>query len=252
MKTVILIHSLKERYNISESVMLMFKLFYLTKKQFYDSHFNLVYLSNFIKDNAIRAKINNFALNIALEDKVIDAIQKDAYNNLLDDIRNDKYNNAILLAFQNVVFPLVFEDESYNLLKSKNIKIIIWEDDIHEYNRAQKIAYKKPIVHPFFDKPDLIITPSRLYFENINSSYLDKTIQSFYCFNEHTSGLLRTSNYSVRKSKILLSGSCGDWYPIRKELLEYYTANPTSEFSQYIELLNYPSRNRKEDLDKKE
>lgn len=253
MKKVIVIHSLKERYNISESVMLISKMFYLTKKYFYDAGINLVYLYNFIQDSKIRNDLMNPEINLTYNDKSIENIQKEAYNIFLEDVKKDIFNDSIIFAIQNAVFPFVLSDISYNILKSKNIKIIIWEDDLHEYNRHLKVAYKKPITFPFFDKPDMIISPSRLYFENIKSPYLSKTFQSFYCFNENYFSYLDT-DYNDRTNKIILSGSCGDWYPVRKELLEYYNENKddnNNELIKYIYHLEYPSRIRKEDLDKK-
>ena len=107
----------------------------------------------------------------------------------------------------------------------------------------------KPVTDYRLQSADLILTPSRLFFEHQKSQYLDKTIQYFYCFNENYLPEL-ANKFQDRKQKILLSGANyytnGVGYPIRNHIYGYWQKNKQNKDSigEYIDYLSHPSYDR--------
>lgn len=177
-----------------------------------------------------------------------------AVSNLVDIMRNsDIYNNSILLGFQNMGSDWFFCRKGlspfdwYDIFKSKNCKLMFWYDDLHGFPGFPKIDdYDRDSDYSKcsdwrLDLADKILTPSRHYYELINSQYLNKTIHYFYSLNEDWFPQIDINNFKTRKNKILLSGAIGS-YPTRV-LLQFIKINRIT-FHNLIELLDRSSEDR--------
>jgi hypothetical protein len=78
--------------------------------------------------------------------------------------------------------------------------------------------YNKIYSSIFLDKIDYLITPSKIYFENLNiKKYDDKIIDFFYFINDEFFNEINYVNYKDRKSQVILSGAISDGYNSRME-----------------------------------
>lgn len=248
-RKIVVFHPLKERFSISYSVIMIAKTFYIMKDYFNKKNYEIYYPTDFIDEKETVSRINNIKQNLLTTDF---SLEEDlAFNNFLKKVHDtDFFDNCFLIGVKFDGFNRFFIQENYDLLKSKNIKTVIWHDDLHEFNRYQKKSYNIPVTDYRLDKTDLILTPSKRYYENIISPYLPKTVQFFYGFNQELFPQLKISNFKKKKKKIILSGSFYEFYPIRVQLKKYHENNKNTEFSQLIDVLQYPSRSRQSDKNK--
>ena len=71
------------------------------------------------------------------------------------------------------------------------------------------------------EKCDLILTPSPIFFKNINSDYLNKTVFYFYGLDKNDPYFNKLKPFCERKDKILLSGNISKKnYPSRNFILK--------------------------------
>ena len=70
--------------------------------------------------------------------------------------------------------------------------------------------------HPILEKCDLILSPSPIFFKNINSEYINKTVFYFYGLDNSNPYFKKIKPFQERKNKILLSGNISNkTYPSR-------------------------------------
>jgi len=148
--------------------------------------------------------------------------RKKAVSKLVENMKdNDLYHSSILLGFHPFGFDsFFFPQEYYDFFRSKNCKLILWQDDLHAFPEFPSIAdfcdskdYSK-CYDKRLDLIDIILTPSKKYFTVLHSQYLNKTIQYFYSLNEDWFSEIQVNDFENRKNKILLSGDIGP-YPLR-------------------------------------
>ena len=148
----------------------------------------------------------------------------------------------------------------YNNIK-EGPNFIVWQNDPHYFayyvdDRDETIQkYNKMYSSIFLDKIDYLITPSKIYFENLNiKKYDDKIIDFFYFINDEFFNEINYVNYKDRKSQVILSGTISDGYNSRMEFkninnnLIYYLHHPgytnnlhMTELNYYNELSKYKS-----------
>ena len=232
MQKIIIFYHLKDYYNLSYPVLFNYLSIKKNKEMFTKNNIELIDFKEFLsKDDKILVDTSN---KINKELDYINYVQK-AVSNLVDIMRNnDTYNNSILIGFQNIGSDYFFYRKGhcpwdyYDIFKSKGCKFIMWMDDLHGFPNFPGISdydelkdYSKCSDYRL-DLLDKIITPSRHYYELLNSQYLNKTIQYFYSLNEDWYSDLDINNFKNRQNKILMSGafSC---YPIRRLLIEILT-----------------------------
>ena len=188
MKAIIFYH-LKEWYNLSYPVLFNYIGLKKNKQMFTDHNIELIDFADFLstEDKCILDISNKNNQDIDYNSYV-----KKAVSNLVDIMRNsDIYDNSILLGFQNIGSDPFFYRKAhcpfdyYDIFKSKKCKFIMWMDDLHGFPTFPNIStydekkdYSKCSDYRL-DLVDKIITPSRYYYELLNSQYLDKTIQYF-------------------------------------------------------------------------
>ena len=246
MRKLIIFHYIKEDYTVSHSVMLNFRLFYYKKDYFKSKGYEITTVKDYIKESDL-IKINNKEENYKFNDNDIKKIQDDACVNFINIIKNDNtYNNSIIIGVHPIGFMWMYANETYDILKKKNIKLINWQDDLHVYPRNIKADITTNVNATSLDRMDLMLTPSIHYWKNINSPYLSKTNFYFYCINETFNNMLRINNFKTRKNKILLSGAIYNGYDVRQELLRYYNKfhNNTATLASYIDYFEHPTYDR--------
>lgn len=231
MKIIIFYH-LKNYYNLSYPVLFNYLGIKKNKEMFKENNIELIDFKEFLsKDDIDIIKTTN-KNNDDID--YTSYVQK-AVSNLVDIMRNNNtYDNSILIGFQNIGSDYFFYRKGhcpwdyYDIFKSKGCKFIMWMDDLHGFPNFPKISdydenkdysncsdYRLELL-------DKIITPSRHYYELLNSQYLDKTIQYNYSLNEDWYSEININDFKNRENKILLSGSFS-CYPIRKLLIEIVT-----------------------------
>ena len=146
-------------------------------------------------------------------------------------------NNVIILAIGPDFFKIA------EMIKNKkNIIICGWQDDPHYFANfaVPKIkniyTYSKNYDSSLLNKLSFLITPSSIYFKNLNmDQYYDKIIQIFYTLNEDWYPIIDSYiSFKDRREKILLSGSINYLYKSRTEQYEL------SKNTDIINVLKYP------------
>lgn len=241
---IVLFHPLKERFSISYSVNMVAKMFYIMKDKINSKGYTVYFPTDFIENQNSLSKIKNLQRNLQTKD--FSKEEDIAFNNFIKKVQEtNMFDKCFLIGIKFDGFDRFFIQKNYEILKSKQIKIIIWHDDLHEFNRLQKKSYNIPVRDHRLDKADIILTPSKRYFQNINSPYIDKTIQFYYGFNHQLYPHLIIKTFKKKKRKIILSGSFYDFYPIRVQLKKYHEINKDkTDFGKLIDVLEYPSRSR--------
>ncbi len=136
---------------------------------------------------------------------------------------------------------------TFETKKIKNIKTVAWINDPHYFayfvkdRKLQDIAvqeYTKNYDPLFLEKLDYLLSPSLIYFENLNiTKYNSKLVDMFYflppdCLEHNFSG------YTSRKNQIILSGARGKNYISRVQFRDLKAKTET--FNNLIYVLNSP------------
>lgn len=158
-----------------------------------------------------------------------------AISNLMKAIETtNEYNNSTIFAIQPMGFDPFLSNAGNNILKSKNIKLIAYMDDLHAFSCVRKGASLEDIL--LMDVPKLQFKDNRIeyshcflsmsrYFYHINT-YANKIIYYYAPFDDITFAMFSTADFYSRKSQILLSGAIGG-YPLRVEI-KYAIDNDSS------------------------
>lgn len=135
------------------------------------------------------------------------------------------YNGSVIYA----IMPMAFNSFTphINLLKSKNIKLLMYCDDIHFFSTnhcpgvliyepdVTKLRFKSPII----DYASYVLTMSK-YFHHIGV-YQEKIKFYYVPPDDIIFSMYSPLNFFERKNKILLTG-CLDGYPLRYMVSQNY------------------------------
>ena len=251
-KKVIICYHLKDYYNLSYPVLFNYLGIKKNKTMFTENNIELIDFKEFLSEEDINIVESSNKNNKDID--YVSYVQK-AVSNLVDIMRNnDTYDNSILIGFQNIGSDYFFyrkghcQWDYYDIFKSKGCKFVMWMDDLHGFPNFPNISdydenkdYSKCSDYRL-DLLDKIITPSRHYYELLNSQYLNKTIQYFYCLNEDWYTEIDINNFKNRENKILLTGSTSA-YPIRLKIYNI-SREEKHNFSNLITVLHSPGYNR--------
>lgn len=228
MKLVIFYH-LKDWYTLSYPVLFNFLSIKKNKELLLENKIELVDFKDFLSNEDIKYLEYNNKNNIDID---YPKFAQKAVSKLVDVMRvDDLYDNSILLGFHPIGFDYLFyrkghcQFDYYDIFKSKNCKFMIWMDDLHGFPTFPKISnYNEDNDYSLcsdyrLELVDKILTPSKNYYNLINSQYLNKTIQYFYSLNEDWYSEINIYNFKDRKNKILFSGAYSV-YPIRKKIID--------------------------------
>lgn len=156
---------------------------------------------------------------------------------------NEQFKDAIIFA----IHPGGFSGIHATLGDSKNVKYIIWQDDLHYFsnfakdNTTSKQKYCGKFTCPILDKVDYLVTPSRIYFQNLGiSDYDNKIIDFFYFLDSTWFDNLRNQSYLQRHNQVILSGSISGGYKSRQDF--YALKTLYQDFDSLIYKLDRPTK----------
>ena len=143
---------------------------------------------------------------------------------------------------------LIFGIHPYGLDTSLNsetkIKKVIWQDDLHYFANyedregASVQLYQKKYDPKYIKDIDYMITPSSIYFKNLDiNKYNDKIIDLFYFLNEDYFDLIGNEDFKDRIPKVVLSGVIGKGYASR---IEFDDLRSETEFDDLIYKISHP------------
>jgi len=168
------------------------------------------------------------------EFNIIDIPRK--YYEIYNEFTVEKYDN-FFLKYVNININLKeknlfigYGPWGFKVLFNENLKIdetckrIIWQDDLHFFYKKEDInIFQDDLTsfeHPILNQCDLILSPSPIFFKNINSQYLNKTRFYFYALDNLNPYFQSLKPFQDRKNKILLSGNISHkTYPSRSYIL---------------------------------
>jgi len=193
--------------------------FYLLEQKMFDispKNINIIPITKFTEN------INYNLLNRTMFNNILDK----CYDNLIATL--DKMNTnykTVLYFINNVTYEPFFNKNIIQQLKKKNIKIMLWRDDLFGFSNIRMTSiknYLQPFDSYILDSSDILLSPSIKYFENIKSKYLNKTKFFFYALDEN---VYFNVKFEDKINKILISGETNHFvYRRRKQL--YETMNP--------------------------
>jgi len=120
------------------------------------------------------------------------------------------------------------------ILNSVKMKSVVWENDPHAfaYDVQDRIEKNIPVqkycekYKPDMGVYDYLITPSPIYFKNLQiNEYDDKIKFLFYSLNEKWYDKIDLMDYDGRKNQIILSGAIGGGYTTRIKMLKLKNTN---------------------------
>jgi len=248
MKKVLVFYYIKKYYGMNHLMLNSFDMLINNKSFFSDNNYEIISCVDFLTDKAIKNKIFDEKSNIAMKQEELNEYQNVINNNFFDLLKTTTiYDNSIYIGFHPVGWVNVFSDSNYNLMKSKNIKIIIWQDDPHYFARDanQPLFTQIKYTNSKLEKCDLIIGPSNLYFKNLNI-YTNKTYDIPYYLNKALFENCITMDYNKKNTSIMLFGNCAKQYNLRHSFQTLM--NSKSKLSQYIRQIPHCTNDRTKPL----
>jgi len=178
--------------------------------------------------------------NIIIDEYIIndpDEFNDELYKEIVNN--NDKFFDSIFWLHQKIGSYIIIFDKIYQLIKKLNIKTIFWMDDLHfpKHNINNDTRYINS---------DIIISPSTIYFQNINNEFYNKSKFLFYFFDENLIDKYNPNIFSKAEShhlepvakrinKIILSGKINQQYISRKQMYANYKNN-----NQLYDIIEHP------------
>ncbi len=223
MYKVFFFYCYKDKYYYSTPIINNFKILHKMKKDFLEKNIEMISVLEFLP----QYNKERFMHDVSVEQLHIELMN--AMENIiaiLPDIAG-KYEKIIFLGFHPVSLA-PFIKYYTELKKYANIKIILWQDDLHAF-------FKTPESQKKLDYVDHIMSPSPIYFKNTTAEYLSKTSFFFYSidFTVNDGYYVKWEN---RQNKIILSGCVSKGYPIRAIIRNEIRKNKKfKEISYFLE-----------------
>lgn len=210
-------------------------------------------ISNLLIKNGFKIiTYKNINKYLYLENKIFSDVSQ-----LITAIRLLPPKNKILLGFH----PWGLE----TIINAKlhiNNKLVMWQDDLHWFSHFVKDRSERKIKVTNYDKKyspryltnllDYLITPSPIYFKNLNITEHDNKIKFlFYKLDAEQYNKLDYTNYKNRTSQIILSGAISIGYKSRTEFLNlkqssdkfakliYHQPTPGYKNNEHMTEMNY-------------
>lgn len=238
MRKVFFFYFHKDKYYSSSPIVNNFKILQQWQGKFLEFGIEISSMLEFLPEYKDLSKELLYPIS---KEKVGDELMKAMENivAILPEI-SGKYEKIIFLGFHPSPFQ-PFIRYNKELKKYNNIQTILWQDDLHAYFEPEERKVK-------LDYADHIITPSRVYFENMYPEYLAKTSFFFYSVD-----FAENEQFSVkwekRFDKIILSGCVNKGYIIRANIANEMVKNKKfGEICDFVKKPKMKEYNYKDDV----
>lgn len=248
-------------YLVSTDVISQYLFFKRAKKTFNANNISILYYYDLLEKTK-KIKYENIEENYKYsESDLITEYKKDCI-----EIRNkiiNNYTNHILIGLEPIGFDQI---TNYNLPNKKILSIY----DPHGFylvkNKNNTIFDEEHIfTDKRLDEVNLIVSPSILYFKNINSNYFNKCMFVSFSYNEENNKILSFQNFESffnRKKLIVLQGANTYTYKFRNSLFfikkklnesikfinDFINFDNRDKFCELLEILPYSRYNRSNSL----
>lgn len=244
-------------YLVSTDVISQYLFFKRAKQIFNDNNIEILYFYDLLEQNK-KFKYENIEENYKYsENDLITEYKKDCI-----ELRNKIINNYpkyILVGLEPIGFDqitkfnlpnkkilLIYDPHGFYLVKNKNNAVI---DKEHIFNDAR------------LDEVNLIVSPSVLYFKNINSNYFNKCKFIPFSYNEQNNKIFSIQSFESffnRKKLIVLQGANSNNYKYRNSLFiiknklnksinftnDFINFDERDNFCELFDILPYSRYNR--------
>jgi hypothetical protein len=230
-------------YFVSADVISQYLFFKRAKKTFNDNNIEILYFYDLLEETK-KFKYENIEENYKYnENDLITEYRKDCI-----EIRNkiiNNYLNYILVGLE----PIGFDEICYNLPNKKILSIY----DPHAFytskNPNNSIFDKEHnCTDERLDVVNLIVSPSIIYFKNINSNYFNKCKFIPFSYNEKNLNLLNISQFDSffnRKKLCVLQGASVNGYRLYKyRHALYIIKNKLNEIDVVNHFTNFDNRDK--------
>jgi hypothetical protein len=236
-------------YLVSTDVISQYLFFKRAKKTFNSNNIEILYYYDLLEETN-KFKYENIEENYKYsESDLITEYKKDCI-----EIRNkiiNNYTNYILIGLEPIGFDQI---TNYNLPNKKILSIydphgfyLIQNRKNTDTDKIRTIFDKEHIFNDArLDEVNLIVSPSVLYFKNINSNYFNKCKFVSFSYNEENNKLFSIQNFESffnRKMLIVLQGANQNCYKYRNSL--FFIKNKLNESVNFINnFINFDNRDK--------
>lgn len=225
----------------------MRKLFLIYKTSKYNTVSSVIrFMIDMFNDKKYRKiLLEKYGLEVLTTEDVQSNFKKVDSDFIKENIDTPEYENSILFGFNPYGFFSICELDD-NVIKKRNIKRIGWQNDPHYFarfvngkNTTAQTHVEKIYPIPQLEKLDWFLTPSAVYFKNLNiTEYDNKIVDIFYFLNPEYFEKLISKTYSERESRIILSGSMAPGYTSRHKFEKLRKSS--KKFEELIFNLKHP------------
>lgn len=209
----------------------------------------LIVLSH--NDNYTVSGLIRYLIKMFYEDSIVEIFKEVGIEIITSKYIREKLNITdidFLKSIKNTDEYIILGIHPYGMDTALNsgtsIKKVIWQDDLHyfaHYEERDGLSvqrYSKKYTPRFLDRIDFLITPSSIYFKNLDITEFDeKVVDFFYFLNEDFYTLTGNIEYEKRIDSVILSGAVGHGYTSR---MEFNSLRKYPEFSELIYKLEHP------------
>lgn len=229
-KLIVISHS--ENYDVGGLVRYIIKMFEKTdiKEMFKQNNIEII-TSNYLKNKVKYENVNTHRC--------------DATVKFIESIDESEVKDYYMLGIHPYGLNTLIETK-------RDVKKIAWINDLHyfanyvERNEETVQDYSKSYDPYILEKIDYLMTPSPIYFKNLEiNKYDEKLIYFFYFLDEDFYQLTGNTEYKKRADKIVLSGCVGGGYLSR---IEFDKLRNKKEFNEIIYKIDHPGYKNNEHM----
>lgn len=196
--------------------------------------------------------LEKYGLEVITSVDILNDLKK-TESQFIDDINGNthEFNDSIFFGIHPHGIYLV-DKISEEVNARKNIKTVGWQDDPHCFSKFIQDRINKKIIiqkysekydSPLIEKLDYLLSPSLVYFKNLNITKYDSKLIDMFYFIPPQYYERKFLEYKERKSKIILSGSASKGYVSR--ILFEKLKNKSKELDNLIHVQPHPGYDSK-------
>lgn len=242
----------------------MSQLFYkINSVQYMKDHgIEIVTLVDFVDDINLKYELRDFSccekyyLNHETTDNTFfKNVFYDCVTKLMNDIRTtNAYDNSIIYGIQPMGYdPFLktngnglYDTKNYEYLQEKNIKVMLYSDDLHGYSKVYGITMDKIVAGDKtkftdirLDRAEYILSHGAPYFKYLDV-YVDKTLLYFTPVDDVLFSMYTPQTFYERTNKIVLTGAIAG-YPLRLYLYSNIVSKNPVAIKYYEHLSHFGS-----------